>query len=169
MARRKWPTPAGRVLPVMISETSFETIPPYLKAVTVLHPKGSVAAEVAAEVEALRPKWSILWRGNVSVWKRIAILAVAVALAAVLCRTGTEGYQIWSDREDKGGQALEAWLYPNGVLSQNRMSKLQAWLNERYPDSKVPVAVFLDARRARPYVEIRKAALQDDELMSEAK
>jgi hypothetical protein len=53
LAQRRWPDPAGHVLPVVIAETPWADIPQYLKAVTVLEPEGSVAAEVAAEVERL--------------------------------------------------------------------------------------------------------------------
>jgi tetratricopeptide (TPR) repeat protein len=45
-ARDKWPHPLKSVLPVMLRETEFGSIPNYLKAVTVLEPQGNVAAEV---------------------------------------------------------------------------------------------------------------------------
>ena len=60
LAREKWSEPVGRVLPVMLRETSYDSIPNYLKTVTVLEPEGSVAAEVAGRVENWRPgfwKW----------------------------------------------------------------------------------------------------------------
>jgi tetratricopeptide (TPR) repeat protein len=46
-ARDKWPHPLDSVLPVMLRETEFGSIPNYLKAITVLEPQGNVAAEVA--------------------------------------------------------------------------------------------------------------------------
>jgi hypothetical protein len=51
-ARRRWPHPKEHVLPVMIVPTPLAQVPEYLRAVTILEPEGSVAAEVAAEVEA---------------------------------------------------------------------------------------------------------------------
>jgi hypothetical protein len=45
-AQQKWPRPWGRVLPVMVGETAWGKIDPYLAAVTVLKPAGSRAAEV---------------------------------------------------------------------------------------------------------------------------
>jgi TIR domain len=45
-ARDKWPHPLKSVLPVMLRETAFGSIPNYLKAITVLEPQGNVAAEV---------------------------------------------------------------------------------------------------------------------------
>jgi hypothetical protein len=53
-ARRRWPTPTGRVLPVLIRATEFDQIPGYLKAVTILHPEGNVAAETSAAVDKMR-------------------------------------------------------------------------------------------------------------------
>ncbi len=53
IASRKWPNSTGRVLPVMIEATPFEAMPAYLKAVTVLTPEGTVAAEVLMEVADL--------------------------------------------------------------------------------------------------------------------
>jgi hypothetical protein len=60
-AREKWPHPEQRVLPVMVSPTPLEVIPPYLKAVTILRPEGNVAAEVAG---ALRAFPSIVPKGE---------------------------------------------------------------------------------------------------------
>jgi hypothetical protein len=53
-ARRKWPNPNYRVLPVMVRKTPRERVPSYLKAVTILEPQGNVAAETSAAIEALR-------------------------------------------------------------------------------------------------------------------
>jgi hypothetical protein len=50
-ARRRWRDPSGRVLPVMIAPTPFDAIPPYLRAVTVLEPRGNPIAEILAVVE----------------------------------------------------------------------------------------------------------------------
>ena len=53
LASRKWPNPAGCVLPVMLEPTPFENVPAYLKAVTVLTPEGNVTAEILMEVADL--------------------------------------------------------------------------------------------------------------------
>ena len=52
-AKTKWRHPKERVIPVLLKDTSWSAIPPYLKSVTVLEPEGSVAAEVAQAVNAL--------------------------------------------------------------------------------------------------------------------
>jgi hypothetical protein len=49
-ARQKWKHPQGRVLPVVIRNTSRNLIPPYLQAVSILEPEGNVAAEVGQQV-----------------------------------------------------------------------------------------------------------------------
>lgn len=49
-ARHMWPAAAGRVLPVLAESTAFDTIPAYLKSVTILEPQGSPPAEVGAAV-----------------------------------------------------------------------------------------------------------------------
>jgi hypothetical protein len=55
-AEEKWKHPKEHVLPVMIRDTKYETIPSYLKAVNILKPSGNTAAEVAAWVSGLQRK-----------------------------------------------------------------------------------------------------------------
>ena len=52
-ARNKWPNPSNRVLQVMIAPTPLDQVPIYLKAVTILEPQGSAAAETRAAVERM--------------------------------------------------------------------------------------------------------------------
>ncbi len=52
-ARRKWLKPDGHVLPVMVAPTTMADVPSFLKSVTILEPKGNVAAEVASAVEPM--------------------------------------------------------------------------------------------------------------------
>jgi hypothetical protein len=68
LMREKWASPRKRVLPVMLEPTDMETIPAYLRGVTLFKPEGSVAAEVAAHVGR-------------SSRRRAAILAGAAAVA----------------------------------------------------------------------------------------
>ena len=58
LAQSKWPAPNGRVLPVLVQPTDAASIPPYLRAVVMLRPAGSIPAEVVAAVEGLsKPRW----------------------------------------------------------------------------------------------------------------
>jgi hypothetical protein len=52
-AREKWNNPSHAILPVIVEPVPHETIPEYLKAVTILEPKGNVAAEVTAAVSKM--------------------------------------------------------------------------------------------------------------------
>ena len=51
LASRKWPTPGWHVLPVMVAPTPLDTIPPYLRALTLMQAEGNLTAEVVFEVE----------------------------------------------------------------------------------------------------------------------
>jgi hypothetical protein len=55
LARERWPHPKGRVIPVRISAVSFDLIPNYLRAVTILEPDGSIPADVLFVVAQTRP------------------------------------------------------------------------------------------------------------------
>jgi hypothetical protein len=52
-AKSKWPNPSNHVLPVMVAPTALDQVPIYLKAVTILEPQGSTAAETRAAVERM--------------------------------------------------------------------------------------------------------------------
>jgi len=43
-----------KVLPVMVSQTDFESLPPYLRSLTVLQPRGDLVAETLAAVADIR-------------------------------------------------------------------------------------------------------------------
>jgi hypothetical protein len=64
-ARKKWPSPVNRVLPVNLESIPTRDIPHYLTAATILSVKGSPAAEVRQSTEALlniqRGKKRRLW------------------------------------------------------------------------------------------------------------
>jgi tetratricopeptide (TPR) repeat protein len=77
LARAKWSVPDGRILPVMVEPTPMSDVPAYLKAVTILEPKGSVSAETAAAVDDMVRALS---RKNHR-WKIAAGLGVTALLA----------------------------------------------------------------------------------------
>ena len=53
LAQQRWRHPRGRVLPVIVAPTPMASIPSYLKAVTLLQPRGEVVAETLAAVSQL--------------------------------------------------------------------------------------------------------------------
>ncbi|MCZ4306740.1 CHAT domain-containing protein [Zoogloeaceae bacterium G21618-S1] len=48
---RKWPTPGWHVLPVVVTPTPLDTIPAYLRALTLMQAEGNLTAEVVLEVQ----------------------------------------------------------------------------------------------------------------------
>lgn len=77
-AEQKWGHPAGRVLPVFAEPTPKETIPAFLRAVTILQPRGDIAAEVAAEVARMTAPW---WRRMLEPRRLVPMVFVAIILA----------------------------------------------------------------------------------------
>ena len=109
LAEQRWRHPARRVLPVLVAPTPFESIPPYLGAVTVLQPQGDVVAETVAAVARMqrRPRrWlaaaafvllvmaaggSLLWQQHRAEQARLALeaqVAQDVGAARELCASG---------------------------------------------------------------------------------
>jgi hypothetical protein len=103
LARRKWPSPSGHVLPVRVRTTPPDKVPPYLKAISILEPQGNVAAETSARVggmgrfrdadaelehatvdsgrsKLVRPLWAFL--RHVLTWIGGGVLIVAAGLWA---------------------------------------------------------------------------------------
>jgi hypothetical protein len=78
-AEQRWRQPAGRVLPVLVEATPKESIPAYLRAVTILEPKGNLVAEVAAEVARLTAPW---WRRMLEPRRLVPAGVAAILLAA---------------------------------------------------------------------------------------
>lgn len=76
-AREKWKSPVGHVLPVIVSETKMEDVPPFLSAVSILTPQGNIDAEVLAAVahQPPRMKGGMMWGGGA-----LALVLVAGAL-----------------------------------------------------------------------------------------
>jgi hypothetical protein len=85
-ARRKWPDPNGRVLPVMVRKTPLEEIPPYLRAVSFLEPVGNITAETSSAVHNMRPlrrRWDVPFVHS-NVLGLGSSLGIGAALAFVL-------------------------------------------------------------------------------------
>ncbi|MGH8727430.1 MAG: SUMF1/EgtB/PvdO family nonheme iron enzyme [Burkholderiales bacterium] len=92
IAEKSWPHPKGRVLPVMLRDTAFDQMPPYLTAVTLLNPQGNATAAVADEVARIANKR----RRKISIYAGAAAATAIVIAAALLWRpsatiTGEDG------------------------------------------------------------------------------
>ena len=98
-AQEKWGNPSGHVLPVVLEAVPRESIPAFLRAVTILKPIGNVTAEVAAEVERMRlPAWRRALRP-----RRLAALA---AVALVLAGGAWLALRQYSDAQVKNAAVL---------------------------------------------------------------
>lgn len=91
VARRRWPHPQGRVLPVMAAPTPLATMPQYLKAVTILEPKGNLVADVVHAVQFDIPRSQSGRAGEVrsasgsmvrgrAAWFRAIVVGIALPL-----------------------------------------------------------------------------------------
>ena len=99
-AEQKWTHPAGRVLPVLIEPVPTEAIPVFLRAVTMLQPRGNVVAEVAAEVSRMTAPW---WR-RVLRPRRLVPTAAVMLILIVVASLGLPDYL---QRREQERQASE--------------------------------------------------------------
>lgn len=76
-ARARWKDPTRRILPVMVADTPYEDLPAYLRAVTILEPKGNFEAETVAAVARLAQRPWLRWS------TAVAGALAAAALAAL--------------------------------------------------------------------------------------
>lgn len=84
LAEQKWPHPGGHVLPVLLQPVDFAAIPPYLRAVSVLEPRGDTAAEVAAAVRRMERELGIGVRARSHLRGRTARLALGAVVLVVV-------------------------------------------------------------------------------------
>jgi len=84
VAQHKWKSPKGKVLPVMVSDTPFSDIDPYLKAVTILQPIGDFVQDVCHAIFLLHTSWAkkrlVLF--GLSIILLLALIAVIVGFVA---------------------------------------------------------------------------------------
>lgn len=96
IAKTRWRHPGGHVLPVKVAATDMATIPPYLRAVTILEPQGDLVAQTVAAVEAVRPPARRV---------RVGMLLAALVLGGVLAGAG---YLRW--QQQRAEEARSAML-----------------------------------------------------------
>lgn len=117
-AEEKWGHPAGHVLPVLTEPVPMQSIPAFLRAVTMLQPRGDLAAEVAAAVErmtAARWRWFLRPQG--------AALAVLVVLLLTL---GVwQGLSPYAGRSEQARQVTE--MLKQGQLQAHSGNYSNAW------------------------------------------
>ena len=79
-AEQKWGNPSGHVLPVIVEAVPSDSVPAFLRAVTMLNPKGNLSAEVAAEVARMTAAW---WRRMLAPRRLVPTLVVVLIAAAI--------------------------------------------------------------------------------------
>lgn len=112
IARRRWPHPAGRVLPVLLRPTPIETIPVYLRAVTLVEPEGNLAADVADAIDdAARRR-----RRKRALTVAVTIVALAAIAAAIA---------LWQQARTR----RDVVVTPQSI---DRWKRGQSWESDRY-------------------------------------
>ena len=132
IAEQRWRHPAGRVLPVMVASTPKDAIPPYLRAVTILEPKGDAVAETAAAVRRFS-RWPV---------HRVAILGAIFVVVAVLAMAG---YWQWRQRAEENRQAITALAAAEQLCASGNHAL--AW--QRFEDAVKQYSERRDLRTAR--------------------
>lgn len=117
-AEQKWGHPAGHVLPVLTEPIPKDTIPEFLRAVTMLQVRGDVAAEVTAEVDRMTMPW---WRW----FLKPRGLAVVVLLALLVAGGVWQGLSWYLDRGERTRRATA--LVEQGQLQADSGNYALAW------------------------------------------
>jgi tetratricopeptide (TPR) repeat protein len=117
-AEQKWGHPAGHVLPVLTEPIPKESIPDFLRAVTMLQPRGDVAAEVTAEVDRMIAPW---WRW----FQRPQGLALLVLVAVLIAGSVWRGLSWHFDRREQSRQMTA--LLKQGQLQADSGNYASAW------------------------------------------
>jgi len=94
-AQRRWRRPGGHVLPVMVAPTPIDTIPPYLRSVTLLQPRGDTVAETVAAVARMRSGFPL------------RALIGAAGLLLLAAGAGMYGYQHLQEKRAQERSRLE--------------------------------------------------------------
>jgi tetratricopeptide (TPR) repeat protein len=117
-AEQKWGHPAGHVLPVLTEPVPKESIPEFLRAVTMLQPRGDVAAEVVAEVARMTQPW---WHW----FLRPQGLVLLVLVALLAAGSVWQGLSWYSARREQTRQATA--LLAQGRLQAESGNYASAW------------------------------------------
>lgn len=135
-AKERWPSPAGRVLPVVVAATGPETFPPYVQSVSALFPQGNLAAEVVASVERLGQER-----------RRALFRSYPIAITA-LCAVAALGVWGWWARE-KAAAATRPYLSVGSVVEvrpavAGEPAQILLRGNVRNPSPRIDSVVALD-------------------------
>ena len=152
-AEQKWSHPAGHVLPVFVQATPKDAIPPYLRAVTILQPRGDIVAEVAAEVDRLTAPW----------WRRMLAprRLVPTVLLALLVIGGTAmGLPPYLERRAQNARAEMLVAQSEAELRSGNHANAWALLEQARAAAPASERVF-EAQEQLAMKRLRSAGLDD--------
>jgi len=122
-AERKWRSPHGSVLPVMVEPTAIEKIPSYLSTLNILEPRGDLAAETVAQVDMLDKIAGSTVRESERHTSRLWMTAFAAGLLVGIA------IGILAGRSFRGARLPNQ---PAGFDFEDN-AELQRWLPQDYP------------------------------------
>ncbi len=122
LAQQRWRHPKGRVLPVVIAPTPMASIPPYLKAVTLLQPQGELVAETLAAVSRMGSRGRAPLLLTLAGFAVIALVSAGALAYGWQQRTAERAQQEQIVRET--GSAAELCTSGSHAAAWNRFDEL---------------------------------------------
>jgi hypothetical protein len=153
IARRRWPNPIGRVLPVMVERVPLDSIPSYLRSVSILESQGDLVADVLNGIDAMRPK--ALWRSPVT-WAGGAIGFVGLLVA--LLWLGLQSKGTTSDAPPPAASEAKTVSLSNGTARGVTEPEVRSASLPLGRDSSAPPAKSRD-QAAAPNLGVSKEQL----------
>ena len=117
LAREKWPSPKKHVLPMLLEPTDIETIPAYLRGVTIFEPQGNAAAEIAAHL-ARSPRRA----GVVLIAAAVVVLVILAILFHPAGRRFFGGGQGAADNKEALANFVDILVFPPNMIERTEYS-----------------------------------------------
>jgi len=117
LAREKWPSPQKHVLPMLLEPTDIETIPAYLRGVTIFEPQGNAAAEIAAHL-ARSPRRA----GVVLIAAAVIVLVILAVLFHPAGRRFFSGGQEAADNKEALANFVDILVFPPNMIERTEYS-----------------------------------------------
>jgi hypothetical protein len=129
LVRKRWPHPRSHVLPVLCVDTPMASVPPYVKAVTILQPQGHIPSAVAGRVAVLaraRLRKRAVLGGAIALLMIAAIAFVATRGEPRAVRVQVERLERWRRGLPWEGDRFIATLnVRNGLSTQVQLSEVE--------------------------------------------
>ena len=138
-ARERWPAASGSVITVLVGGSTIESLPTYLRSVSVLQPVGDTIAETVAAVSKLAERtrrllWKRLAGGGIALLLLISIWTFSVRKAPpyeisdVSVKKTDGGFQFAATLRNSGTEAVTTVrLYPEADKAGIRFPSSVEW------------------------------------------